>query len=128
MAEIKTPHLDKWKSTFAKVGEYGKSALRELTPNIHESIDNTADVLRESRELYRKGRTQINKYSKIIESSIANKNAMEILKGAYSDLESGSFSLDQLTNSSLDMIDDFDDELYNSVDEETGEIIEPLNN
>lgn len=108
-----TPHLDAWLRTFKRVGassaKIAGSTLGSLAPGIRETVDSSADVIRESRQFILKHKTKVTQQARALSSTISGRSAKSILDDAYNDIKSGNFSLNKLSESSYDTLDDFED-------------------
>ena len=116
-----TPHLNKWLRTFKTVGvgagKLAKGVLESAAPGISTSAQSIVDAGKEAQSAYRDAKSKVNEQISNLNRSMAGKNAQSILNDAFNDLKNGTFSLNKLSDSSYDTIDDFDSYIDNiSVD------------
>ena len=123
MAKKETPHLDEWVKTFKSAakftGKVGAGVLQSVAPNISNSISSASDMARDARDIMYKTKTQITNTKRMLDNTVAGRNAMDVIRGAYSDIQNGSFSLDRLGDSAFDMADDFNYDLDNTAEGES---------
>ena len=123
MAKKETPHLDEWVKTFKSAakftGKVGAGVLQSVAPNISNSISSASDMARDARDIMYKTKTQITNTKRMLDNTVAGRNAMDVIRGAYSDIQNGSFSLDRLGDSAFNMADDFNYDLDNAAEGES---------
>ena len=123
MAKKETPHLDEWVKTFKSAakftGRVGAGVLQSVAPNISNSVSSASEMARDARDIMYKTKTQITNTKKMLDNTVAGRNAMDVIRGAYSDIQNGSFSLDRLGDSAFNMADDFNYDMDNVAEGES---------
>ena len=117
-----TPHLDAWKRTFksviGSVGTVTSETLKGMMPNITNTAQSVSEIVSETKEFASKSKNQISGIAKELGSSKSGRDAMNILSGAFSDIEDGNYSLSKLED---DAYDTLDDTTYNAFDDNGNE-------
>ena len=112
MAKESTPHLDKWLRAFKGAVKSGAAdAMRTVMPNVSEAASSTANVAREAKDFAQSTASNVQSQMRKLRGSIQGREAHNILNGAFDDIKNGTFSLDKLSDSSYDAMDNFDSSL-----------------
>ena len=115
--EKATPHLDKWLRTFKNVGKgAGKivgGVLDSAAPGISTTARSIVDASREAQSAYNESKNKVKEQLTTLNRTLTGKKAQSILNDAYNDIKNGTFSLDKVSDTSYDSIDDYDSYIDN---------------
>ena len=107
-----------WGQILGKGASGAKTLFEPVMPSTVNTISSTTDVLRDVRNATRALRSTARRQDSQMKNSAANKKSQNLFKSAFSDIESGSFSMDKISD---DLFDDYESQSASSFKMPTGD-------